>query len=77
MKQTKKNMPEEEPKMYVAPPSEKDIFAEKLSQKGYDTFFENGVLIIRCESRKRVNNPSLSWRACTFNHYTVAMQVWY
>lgn len=67
MKQTKKNMPEEEPKMYVAPPSEKDIFAEKLSQKGYDTFFENGVLIIRCESRKRMEELNAEFGKLNFS----------
>lgn len=67
MKQTKKNMPEEEPKMYVAPPSEKDIFAEKLSQKGYDTFFENGVLIIRCESRKRMEELNAEFGKLSFS----------
>lgn len=67
MKQTKKNMPEEEPKMYVAPPSAKDIFAEKLSKKGYDTFFENGVLIIRCESRKRMEELNAEFGKLSFS----------
>lgn len=67
MKQTKKNIPEEEPKMYVAPPSEKDIFAEKLSKKGYDTFFENGVLIIRCESRKRMEELNAEFGKLSFS----------
>lgn len=67
MKQTKKNMPEEEPKMYVAPPSEKDIFTEKLSKKGYDTFFENGVLIIRCESRKRMEELNAEFGKLNFS----------
>lgn len=67
MKQTKKNMPEEEPKMYVAPPSEKDIFAEKLSKKSYDTFFENGVLIIRCESRKRMEELNAEFGKLNFS----------